>query len=229
MRRFEFPVDVAHAKSVNETFTELRRLRASAALTAVLLTALGLWFVWIGTAWSYILGAVFLIGAATSLWVMLWAPRKMGSIESQYAAGELVPAVVAETMPGGALLLALIDIGKPGVDEPYYVLITRRVRALPGHAMERGAQVPAVSVLADRGRNKGGRTWQLVSAMPIAWGTPDREVLARATDEITEGEWALLRANIGLSEKVRKAKNQQLLIDPADLPDDLRRPTREPE
>ncbi|WP_037154960.1 MULTISPECIES: DUF3239 domain-containing protein [Rhodococcus] len=228
MRRFQFPVDVAHAKSVNETFTELRRLRASAALTAVILTALGVWFIWIATPWSYILGAVFCIGAATSLWVMLWAPRKMGSIESQYAAGDLVPAMVAEKLPGGALLLALVDIAKPGVEDPHYVLITRVVRALPGHAMERGAKVPSVSVLADRGANTGGRTWQLVSAMPIAWGTPDTTVLARATDEITEGEWALLHANIGLSEKVRKAKNQQLLIDPADLPDDLRRATGEP-
>ncbi|MFY2786916.1 DUF3239 domain-containing protein [Rhodococcus sp. KRD162] len=222
MRKFQFPVDVAHAKSVNETFTELRRLRTSAAVTAVFLIALGAWFIWIATAWSYILGAVFCIGAATSLWVMVWAPRKMGSIESRYAAGDLVPSVVAEKLPDGALLLALIDIGKPGVDEPYYVLITRRVRALPGHAMERGAQVPSVSVLADRGRNKGGRTWQLVSVMPIAWGTTDQAVLARATDAITEGEWALLHANIGLSEKVRTSKNQQLLIDRAELPEDLR-------
>lgn len=222
MRKFEFPVDVAHAKSVNETFTELRRLRSSAALTAVFLIALGAWFIWIAAPWSYILGVVFLIGAVTSLWVMLWAPRKMGSIESQYAAGDLVPAVVAEKLPGGAILLALVDIAKPEVDEPHYVLITRIVRALPGHAVERGAQVPAVSVLADRGRNTGGRTWQLASAMPIAWGTTDPTVLARAAREITEGEWALLHANIGLSEKVRTAKNQQLLIDPADLPDDLR-------
>ncbi|CCQ17767.1 putative integral membrane protein [Rhodococcus sp. AW25M09] len=222
MRKFQFPVDVAHAKSVNETYTELRRLRVSAAFTAVFLIALGAWFMWIATAWSYILGAVFFIGAATSLWVMLWTPRKMGSIESRYAAGDLVPTVVAEKLPDGALLLALVDIAKPGVEEPYYVLITRPVRALPGHAMERGAQVPAVSILADRGRNTGGRTWQLVSAMPIAWGTTDPAVLARATDEITDAEWALLHANIGLSEKVRTAKNQQLLIDPADLPDDLR-------
>ena len=228
MRRFDFPVDVAHAKSVNETFTELRRLRISAALTAVVLLALGVWFFWIATPWSYILGAVLCIAAATSLWVMVWAPKKMGSIESLYAAGDLVPAVVAETMPSGAVLLALIDIAKPGVDEPHYVLTTRVVSALPGHSLERGTKVPAVSVLADRGRNTGGRTWQLVSAMPIAWGTTDRQVLARATDEITEGEWALLHANVGLSEKVRKARNQQLLIDPADLPDELRRPT-EPE
>ena len=89
-------------------------------------------------------------------------------------------------------------------------------------ASARGAQVPAVSVLADRGRNTGGRTWQLASAMPIAWGTTDPAVITRAVEEITEGEWALLHDNIGLSEKVRTAKNQQLLIDPADLPDDLR-------
>lgn len=222
MRRFEFPVDVAHAKAVNETFTELRRLRASAALTAVVLVALGAWFFWIAAPWSFILGAVFFIAAATSLWVILWAPKKMGSIESRYAAGELVPAVVAEPLHAGALLLALIDVAKPGVAQPHYVLTTRVVRALPGHRTERGEKVPAVSVLADRGRNSSGKTWQLASTMPIAWGTTDRAVIARATAQISEEEWALLQANIGLCEKVRRSRNQQLSVDPADLPDNLR-------
>ena len=47
-------------------------------------------------------------------------------------------------------------------------------------------------------------------------------VIARATGSITEAEWALLVANIGMTEKVRAADNQQLLVDPQDLPEDLR-------
>lgn len=61
----------------------------------------------------------------------------------------------------------------------------------------------------------------MVSPMPIAWGTTDHSVIERAIAEITEAEWSLLVANIGLSEKVREADNQQLLVDPHDLPDNL--------
>ena len=35
MRSFEFPVDRSHAHSVNETFADVRRLRAASIVTAV--------------------------------------------------------------------------------------------------------------------------------------------------------------------------------------------------
>jgi Protein of unknown function (DUF3239) len=222
VRPFQFPVDVAHAKSVNETMGDVRRLRASAIVTAVILIAAAVWFFWMAHPWSYILGAVFVITAATSLWVTVWAPRKVGSVEDLYAKGDLVPAVIAETRARGVTLLALIDIAKPDAEGPHYALVTRSVRTLPGHELVEGELVPSISVLADRSKSAISDTWQMVSPMPIAWGTKDRAVIERATATIGEDEWALLVANIGLSEKVREAENQQLLVDPHDLPDDLR-------
>lgn len=221
MRHFEFPVDGAHAKSVNQTLIELSRLRASAALTAAILLALSVWFFWIASTWSYILGGVCALSAITALWVMLWATKKTGSIDTLYAEGHLVPAMVAEVLPTGATLLALVNTAKPSATEPHWVLITQFAGALPGHRISPGERVPAVSVLGDRGRNTGGRTWQLVSAMPIAWGTADADVIARAAARITDAEWALLDANIGLTEKVRASKNRQLQVAPADVPDEL--------
>ncbi|MDJ0393792.1 DUF3239 domain-containing protein [Rhodococcus sp. G-MC3] len=221
MRPFQFSVDVAHAKSVNETMADVRRLRASAIVTAVILLAAAAWFFWLAHPWSYILGAVFLITAATSLWVTVWAPRKIGSVEDLYAKGSLVPAVIAETRARGVTLLALIDIAKPGAEGPHYALVTRSIRSLPGHELVEGELVPSISVLTDRSKNTIGDTWQMVSPMPIAWGTTDHAVIERATAEISEDEWALLVANIGLSEKVREAENQQLMVSPHDLPDDL--------
>ncbi len=200
---------------------DVRRLRVSAIVTAVILIAAAAWFFWMAHPWSYILGAVFVITAATSLWVTVWAPRKVGSVEDLYAKGALVPAVVAETRARGVTLLALIDIAKPDAGGPHYALVTRSIRSLPGHELVEGELVPSISVLADRNKNTIGDTWQMVSPMPIAWGTTDRAVIERATAEISEDEWALLVANIGLSEKVREAENQQLLVDPHDLPDDL--------
>lgn len=201
---------------------DVRRLRASAIVTAVILIAAAVWFFWMAHPWSYILGAVFVITAATSLWVTVWAPRKVGSVEDLYAKGDLVPAVIAETRARGVTLLALIDIAKPDAEGPHYALVTRSVRTLPGHELVEGELVPSISVLADRSKSAISDTWQMVSPMPIAWGTKDRAVIERATATIGEDEWALLVANIGLSEKVREAENQQLLVDPHDLPDDLR-------
>lgn len=222
VRRFQFPVDVAHAASVNETMADVRRLRVSAIVTAVVLIAVAAWFFWMAHPWSYILGAVFLIAAATSLWVTVWAPRKVGAVEDLYAKGQLIPAVIAETRPRGVTILALLDIAKPDAEARHYALVTRSIRALPGHELVEGELVPSIAVLADRTTNTTGDTWQMVSPMPIAWGTTDVSVIERATAEISEPEWSLLLANIGLSEKVRAADNQQLLVDPHDLPEDLR-------
>ncbi|SNS41032.1 Protein of unknown function [Rhodococcoides kyotonense] len=196
---------------------DVRRLRVSAIVTAVVLIAAGIWFFWLAHPWSYILGAVFLITAATSLWVTVWAPRKVGTVEDLYAKGGLVPAVISEKRARGVTLLALIDIAKPGSETKHYALVTRSIRSLPGHELVEGELVPSISVLADRNKNTIGDTWQMVSPMPIAWGTKDKSIIDRATSEITEAEWALLVANIGLSPKVREADNQQLLIDPHDL------------
>lgn len=222
VRHFKFPVDVAHATAVNETIADVRRLRMSAVFTAVVLVVAGLWLIWMAHVWSYVLGAVFLVAAATSLWVTVWAPRKVGTVEQLYADGELVPAIIAETRARGVTLLALIDVAKPEVQERHYALVTRSIRALPGHELVEGELVPSISVMADRNRNTEGPTWQMVSPMPIAWGTTDTAVIERATAEITESEWSLLVAHIGLSEKVRGAENQQLALDPHTLPDDLR-------
>lgn len=196
---------------------DVRRLRVSAIVTAVVLVVAAAWFFWMAHPWSYILGAVFLITAATSLWVTVWAPRKVGTVEDLYAKGSLVPAVIAETRARGVTLLALIDIAKPDAGTAHYALVTRSIRSLPGHELVEGELVPSISVLSDRNKNAASDTWQMVAPMPIAWGTTDVSVIERATAEIGEAEWALLVANIGLSAKVREADNQQLLIDPHGL------------
>lgn len=201
---------------------DVRRLRVSAVVFAVVLVAAAVWAMYMAQLWSYILGAVLLSIAATSLWVTVWAPRKVGSIEQLYADGPLVPAIIAETKARGVTLLALVDVAKPEVGSPSYALVTRSVRSLPGHELVEGELVPAVSVLADRNTKTAGDTWQMVSPMPIAWGTTDPAVIERAKAQITEAEWSLLVANIGMSGKVRGSENQQLPVDHKDIPDELR-------
>ncbi|WP_137723390.1 DUF3239 domain-containing protein [Prescottella subtropica] len=222
MRRFEFPVDKHHAKAVNETLGDLRRLQWSAALMAVLLGGGAAWLFVLAQPWSYILGVVLAITALVSLFMVVWTPRKVGSIEDLYAKGDLVPAVVSEVHPRGLTLLALVDVAKPDAGAPHYAFAARTVRALPGQDHKVGKKVPSVSVLGDRTSLTDTTTWQMASFMPVSWGTRDGKVLTKATAQIPGYEWTLVEKNLAMSEKVRGADGQFVLLDPSELPDELR-------
>lgn len=222
MRRFEFPIDRAHAKAVNETVADLRRLRASALITTFVLGAGTAWLISLDHPWAYILAAVLAIGTATAMWVALWSPHRFGSIEKLYTEGSLIPAVVSETGKRGVTIMALIDVAKPETPGAHYALVTRKVRSLPGHSMHPGERVPSVSVLSDRSARTTAGTWQVASPMPIAWATTDATVIEAAVAAIADAEWNLLVAKVALSERVRRAADQRLLLDPQDLPQELR-------
>lgn len=220
MRRFEFVVDREHAHAVNETFTGLRRMRVVALLGAGLAVAATAALLWSGQAWGYLLAVVCVLAAAIALWVALWTPHR-SSIERLYDDGALVPAVVCAAEPSGIVLLALVDIAEPTAPVRSWALITRKVRALPGHAPTLGERVPAVAVRTDRAPRQVGERWQLVTAMPIAWGTRDDEVIERARGAISESEWRLLADNLALASRVARTATKRLMLDPQKLPPDL--------
>ncbi|ONM50384.1 DUF3239 domain-containing protein [Nocardia donostiensis] len=216
MRRFEFAVDRRHARAVNEVVADLRRLRILAVAAAVVAAACTAYLIWLNHPWSYLLAVAFVLGTATSLWVALWAPRR-SNIQKLYADGELVPAVVSRAKPGGLVLLALVDVARPDT-EPRYALVTRKVRALPGHQAQPGERVPSIAVRAERASRTVGERWLPVDTMPIAWGTADAVVIERARAAISEAEWQLLADNLSLAEQVRRSSAKRLLLDPQRLP-----------
>ncbi|MEV0250415.1 DUF3239 domain-containing protein [Nocardia sp. NPDC050712] len=220
MRRFEFPVDHSHAQAVNEVLADVRRLRVLAIAGAIVAGLIAGYLIWLGHAWSYLLAIAFVLGAVVALWVTVWAPRRF-SIDRLYATGDLVPAVVSETHPGGVVLLALVDVAKPPATGPLYALVIRKVRDLPGHEKRAGERVPSVAVRSERAPRQVGERWQTVHPMPIAWGTTDGSVIERARAAIGEAEWRLLTNNLGLAAKVRRTSSKRLLLDPEQLPDDL--------
>ena len=173
MADFQFTVDKAHAKSVNDTLADVRRLQISAVIFAIVLAAVGAWLISMGEVWSIIIGAVLAIGAASSLWVALWAPRKVGSVESLYADNPLVPAIVTEVHPRAATLTALIDIAKPAAGAPKYALVSRNVRLNPKWRV--GDRIPSVALRSDRSTRSKADTWQMVSPMPIEWEPRTRQ------------------------------------------------------
>lgn len=221
MRRFEFAVDREHARAVNEVVAYLRRLRVLAFTAAAVLSAGIALLIWVNHPWSWLLALAFLLAAATSLFIGYWTPHR-GRIDRLYAVGELVPAMVSETSDRGATLLALVNLAKPSAGEPRYALVTRTVRTLPGQHTRIGERVPAVTVRIDRTPASVGDLWQQVSAMPIAWGTRDPHIIERARNTIREVEWQLLADNLDLADKVRHVDDKRLLLDPRQLPEELR-------
>ncbi|MFC9993401.1 DUF3239 domain-containing protein [Nocardia sp. NPDC127526] len=221
MRRFEFAVDREHARAVNEIVADLRRLRVLALAAAGLFGVGTGYLIWLNHPWSYLLAVAFALGAATALFIGLWTPHR-GRVDKLYTVGELVPAVVSETSDKATTLLALVDLAKPNSDGPRYALVTRTVRTLPGHHGRPGERVPAVTVRIDRAPTSMGDLRQTVSAIPIAWATRDLNIIERARKAIREVEWQLLTDNLELAAKVRRVDAKRLLLDPQQLPDELR-------
>ncbi|RMI29651.1 DUF3239 domain-containing protein [Nocardia stercoris] len=218
MRRFEFTVDRGHARSVNEVVTWLRRLRLLAAAVTAGLAGLTALLIVHDHPWSYLLAVATLLAGITALFVTLWTPHRY-RIDKLYAASELVPALIAVADPGRITLLALVNLAKLGA-APTFALVTRTVRALPGHRTKVGERVPSVALGIDR---TTGDLWPRVTVMPLAWGTRDAAVIDRATADIAEVEWKLLNDNVNLAGTVQAADGQRLLLDPKQLPVQLRR------
>lgn len=222
MRNLSFPLDLKHAKSNNENYAELRRLRVSAMIVSVLLFAGGVaLFLLAGGVWDIVGVALIVIGLATaSLWFIL--PRKVGSIESQYASAPLVGAILAAKRQHGVTLLGLVNVSREPEKNPRYALVTRTCPPIVGHPSVVGAKIPCAAVLADRTTKPTGDTWDSASLMPISWGTKDKSVIARATGEIDGLEWDLLKRSLPRVEEIRTTENQMVLLATAELPHILR-------
>lgn len=221
MRRFEFPVDRGHARAVNETLADIRRRLRFAAMSTILFSAAAALLIIANLPWAYILAVVFALAAVTALWITAWTAWRSAGIDKLYRDGELVPTVVAGINPG-ITLLALVDLAAPDRHDPRYALVTRSIRSLPGHSLTPGERVPAVTVSTDWVSRDSGELRQTLTAMPIAWATRDPSVIDAARAEISDAEWALLTDHLELAAKVPITKTKRLLLDPHQLPKELR-------
>jgi hypothetical protein len=225
--RFEFAVDRAHAKAVDETAARARRRWRVSAIAAAAAAAAAVVLFRLDHPWSYILFAVLALATIVALWVAVAAALRSRTVGDLYQHGVLVPAVVAGTWRHGVVLLSLIDVSKPDVEIAHMALVTRAVRRLPGHRDTVGENVPSIAVLRDRSNRADPNTWSGVVLLPLAWATTDRSVIAEADRSIEQLEWDLLHENLSLVDTIHAAENHRLLIDPHDLPAELLHKGRE--
>ncbi|HHX85808.1 MAG TPA: DUF3239 domain-containing protein [Actinomycetales bacterium] len=209
------PVDSAWVRTHNENLSEVRRLQWSAAILGAVVLAAGVAaLILTGFAsWAWILAVMAGLFAVGCLSMIVYIPRKMGSMERTYATSELVPAMVAEVRPRGVTLMALVDRTVDRSAGSLPALVTRSCEKLPGHDIRVGERVPSVAVVGNRSARGGDNTYQFISPMPIAWATGDAAVLRRCAKEIPSGEWERLRQNLDRVEEVTALPGRLLPLD----------------
>lgn len=193
---FNFSVDEEYAKKHNELLKDTRRLQLSALLFALVQLAIGVSvYLFVGGGLGLIVLAVFGVMALVSLALIFVIPQQVGDAAKLYGTYELVPAVIAKVNPRDLTVMALVNINVDPTAAPSYGLATRTITRLEGHERKVGERVPAVAVTGRRSTH-AQTTWDQISPMPIAWGTPDKATVARAEKEIPADLWALLEKNI---------------------------------
>ncbi|AHI22208.1 DUF3239 domain-containing protein [Corynebacterium vitaeruminis] len=193
---FNFSVDEEYAKKHNELLKDTRRLQLSALLFALVQLAIGVSvYLFVGGGLGWIVLAVFGVMALVSLALIFVIPQQVGDAAKLYGTYELVPAVIAKVNPRDLTVMALVNMNVDPTAAPSYGLATRTITRLEGHERKVGERVPAVAVTGRRSTH-AQTTWDQISPMPIAWGTPDKATVARAEKEIPADLWALLEKNI---------------------------------
>lgn len=195
MKVFKFQVDEAFAKKNNEMLRDTRQLQISAVVFGALLVlaAIGL-FVWWGQG-----SAAGLIGGISSLtfgllflFLSVIVPRKVGGAQQLYDSYPLAPAVIAEVNERDYVIMALVNTNVDPSAPERWGLALRNVHRIEGIKEPKlGMRVP---VAATQGRRsvRDQEHWDEISPMPIAWGTPDQDVVNEARRAIPEEQWTRL-------------------------------------
>ncbi|MEJ5997326.1 DUF3239 domain-containing protein [Corynebacterium sp. H130] len=210
MRHFDFTVDSEHNKKNNEFFRDASRLQITSGIFGLILAAIAFLIFRIGAAWSLAVAIALGSFAIFCFALIFILPRQMGSAQRMFDSYPLVPAMVAEVLPRGLVLMALVDANASESGKPVPALAIRNISNLRGHEREVGERVPAVAVAGRRSVGSSDQ-WDEISPMPIAWGTPSAEVLSDAQKAIPESEWNRLAKYLDKLEDV-KATPLNLLV-----------------
>lgn len=200
MKVFKFEVDEAFAKKNNEMLKDTRRLQVSAALFGAILVALAaaVFFWWgAGEAWGLITGIILLTFAIVSFILMVVVPKKVGTAQQLYDTYPLAPAVIAEVNERDFVIMALVNTNVDATLPPRWGVSLRTITRINGiKEAKLGTKLPVAAVQGRR-TTRNRDHWDEISPMPIAWGTPDADVVTFARKSIPQDQWDRL-------EKARK-------------------------
>ncbi|AIG63831.1 membrane protein [Corynebacterium atypicum] len=212
---FSFDVDSAWARAHNELLRDTRRLRSSAIVMAVIAVLIGIVaFLLIepGSIWRIAIPVVSATFAVTSTAVGVAAKHSVGSAQDLYDKYPLVPAVIAEVNPRTVELLALVNTTVDPDQPEKLALAVRPISRIEGHPRKKGVQVPAVAVSGRRSA-RSQETWDEITPMPIAWATPDEDIIDKARKAIPQETWKRLNRAIDRVDEVKRTKFNLLPLD----------------
>lgn len=211
MKIFKFQVDEAHAKQHNELLRDSGRLRLSGLLLGGILIAAGvIAYFTIQSDWHLTIGlGLTMFGILTAI-IGVAAAKKVGTARELYDSYPLVPGVIAEVTDRDIYLLALVNTNVDPEAKPRWGAALRRVQKIHGVKRVVGTKVPCAAISGHHTSSDPDH-WQQISPMPIAWGTPDEEVVKIARKSIPEDQWHRLeRARKRLNDV--KATKYDLLV-----------------
>ena len=193
MKIFKFEVDEAFAKRHNELLKDSGRLRLSGLIMGLLLVIAGVaTYMFIDDTWRITVGlGLGLFGIMCAI-VGVVAARKVGTAQELYDRYPLAPAVIVEVNERDMVLMALVNTNVDPKIPPRWAATLRTVTAIPGITTRTvGTKVPVAAVSGQVNSNEREH-WQQITPMPIAWGTPDQEVVDIARKSVPQEQWQML-------------------------------------
>lgn len=200
MKVFKFQVDEKFAQKNNEMLRDTRRLQLSAVILGVLfLVAAAVLAFWVDAAWGPLVGVVAVVLGVISFVLAFVVPRKVGTAQDLYDRYPLAPAVIVEVNPRDFVLMALVNTNVDPNRPPRWGAAVRTVTRINGVTPKLGTKLPVAAVQGRRSM-RDQEHWDEITPMPIAWGTPDQDVVTTARKAIPQDQWDRL-------EKARKRLN----------------------
>ncbi|MEZ2122518.1 DUF3239 domain-containing protein [Corynebacterium sp. CCM 9203] len=211
---FPFTIDLTHNKANNELLRDSRRLVISAGMFGLIQMAVAAGVLWYfgGQPWVWMMVIALTVMALVSFGMMFVLPRKVGTAQELYDRYPLIPAVVAEVNERDLVLLALVNTTVSESDPPRWALAARTVTRISGHNRSIGEKVPAVGVSGQRSISDRDH-WSEITPMPIAWATPDKDVVRAAVKTIPAGQWNRLERAVPRLAEVRATPADLLILD----------------
>ena len=176
-----------------------RRLLVSGLLFGGILVVAGVLVTWlVQPTWSITVGIALILFGIIMAIVGVAGSKKVGTAQQLYDRYPLAPAVIAKVNERDVVLMALVNAAIDPQAEPQPALALRTVTDIPGLEHKKvGAQVPVAAVAGRLQRNSSG---------PIAWGTPEAEVVRIARTSIPHDQWTTLQKNIDRLDDVQDTR-----------------------
>lgn len=214
MQVFKFNVDEEFAKQHNEMIRNTRSLVIS-GISLFVLSLVAAVLIWLlvdpSSPWR-LLGALGLaLFGVMMLVVALVIPKSVGKTQQLYDAHPLAPAIITENAGTTLTLTALVNANVDSEVAPQWAITSLVVKPIPNTSDKTGTKVPVAAVGAQRSSHDK-QHWQTITPMPIAWGTPDADVVAAARKAIPQEQWQQLERARKKDDLIQESKKSLTLL-----------------